>query len=96
MWQCPYELARRGELGLHARNLAGISDDGVLEARLPRFGRPDVAVELDGRLDLAVVVEDEAFAIHDLEDNFVNVHRMGVGRRVVEHQPRYHQRLGSR
>jgi hypothetical protein len=49
-------------------------------------GLLDLAVyfELDRYDDFAVLVQEQALAVHDLEDDFVDVHRVGVGRRVVE------------
>jgi hypothetical protein len=46
----PDELAGRVELGAHPRDLPGVGDHGVLEARLPRLRRcrRRGKVDLDG------------------------------------------------
>ena len=55
-----------------------------LKPVLPGLRRAWVAVELDRLDDLAVLVQDEALAVDDLEGDLVDVHRVGVGGGVVE------------
>src|SRR4029453_18007531 len=80
----PPKLAWGVEARPHARDLSRIGDDRVLEARFPWLRRGDVSVELDGRDDLALPVQDKALAVHHLEHHFMDVHRVRVGGGVVE------------
>src|SRR6266545_3085756 len=80
----PHELARTGEMRLEPCDLPWVGDDRVLEAGFPWLRRGDLAVEPDRLVDLTLVVQHEALAVHDLEGDLVDVHRMGVGGGVVD------------
>jgi hypothetical protein len=80
----PDELARPSEARLESRHLARVGDDRVLKAAFPWLWRSDLACELDRLDDLPIFVEDEALAVHDLEHDFVDVHRVGIRGGVVD------------
>src|SRR5512132_2834308 len=78
----PDALAGRGESRFEPDDLSRVGDDRVLESSFPWLRRGDGAVKLDRFDDLTLGIEDETLAVHELERDFVDVHRVGVGGRV--------------
>src|ERR687898_565322 len=77
----PHELARSVEPDAYPGDLPGICDDGVLEPDLPRLRW---LRGTRGSHGLSVFVHDDVLAVHHLEVHLVDVHGVGVLRRVVE------------
>src|SRR5512132_3007960 len=80
----PDELAGRGESRFEPGDLSRVGNDRVLESSFPWLWRGDGAVKLDRFNDLTLGIQDETLAVHELERDFVDVHRVGVRRRVVD------------
>src|SRR5687768_8728220 len=80
----PDELTGLVEFGPDARDLARVRNHRVLVAGFPGFRQRNLPAQLDRLHDLALLIEDEALAVDDLEDDLVDVHRVGVASGVVE------------
>ena len=73
----PSELASRGEFQADPRDLTGICDDGVLPTVFFWSRRPFFARRQAG---LCV----ESLPVHDLEEDLVDVHGVGIGGEVID------------
>lgn len=80
----PHELARGRKPDPHTGDLSRVGDDRVLEPAFSVVGRDGVAAQLNRLRNFALIGEDQAFAIDDLEDGFVDVHRVSICSGVVD------------